>query len=82
MFLNYTFQKEVRLNYTELDSIEVPTKAELKYIIDYEIQNSLNDEDILKRVGIYLGVKRAGTGGGYGAPSFQNSYGTCAPYER
>lgn len=81
MFLNYTFQKEVRLNYTELDSIEVPTKAELKYIIEYEAKNSLNDEDILKRVGIYLGVKRAGSGGS-GAPNFSNSYGTCAPYER
>ena len=82
MFLNYTFQEEVRLNHKELDSIDVPTKAELKYIVEYEAKNSLNDEDILKRVGIYLGVKRAGTCGGYGAHSFQNSYGTCAPYER
>lgn len=81
MFLNYSFTEEVRLNYKELDSIEVPTKAELKYIIEYELQNSLNDEDILKRVGLYLGVRRAGTGGS-GAPCFSTSYGTCAPYER
>ena len=80
MFLNYNFKQEEILNYKDLDSIEVPTKQELKYIIDYEIKNSNNDENLLNRVAIYLDVKR-NRSNKHGVVSIKD-YGTCAFYEK
>lgn len=83
MFLNYNFVQEEVLNYKELESIEVPTKQELKYIIDYEIKNSNNDESLLNRVAIYLDVKRNKSNSHKGKPSISsNAYGECSFYER
>ena len=80
MFLNYNFKQEEILNYKELESIEVPTKQELKYIIDYEIKNSNNDEDLLNRVAIYLDVKR-NRSNKHSSVSIKD-YNTCAFYEK
>ena len=78
IILNYNFQEKEKLNYKELDTIDI-TKKELKYILDYERMHSLESEELLDKVCIYFGLKKkSNKHGAY----FNTNYNTCAPYER